>query len=99
MILSPAKTLDLAPLKSDNDDDEDDNNNDEAAVRSPSSSLQCTEPSCDPSKTSEIARAMKARSEPELAKLLGGLSKNLARTAHGYWKDFVVGDQDDNNDR
>lgn len=52
-------------------------------------SLALTMPSCNVSKTRKVAEAMKKRKETELGKLLG-ISSNLAKTAHQYWKDFEL---------
>jgi uncharacterized protein len=51
--------------------------------------LAPTEPDCNPAGSRQVAHAMKSRSEGELQSLLG-LSKNLAKTAAGYWNDFSV---------
>ncbi|KAL7560935.1 hypothetical protein ACA910_022425 [Epithemia clementina (nom. ined.)] len=81
MILSPAKTLDLSPLSDE--------------CMSMLSSIQeensLTQPdSCNaPSKTRSIVQAMKQKSEGELMKLLG-ISKDLAKTAAQYWKNFEM---------
>jgi cytoplasmic iron level regulating protein YaaA (DUF328/UPF0246 family) len=42
--------------------------------------LTPTSPDCSPSQTLQVAKAMKARKESELGKLLG-ISSNLAKTA------------------
>jgi len=69
MILSPAKTLDLAHL-----DDANKPNN------IPESSLW-TAPDCNLEQSRRLARAMKKRSQADLEKLLK-LSANLAKTSH-----------------
>lgn len=51
--------------------------------------LSTTWPDCRPTLTGEIARAMKRRSETELAKLLA-VSKTLASTSKTYWDDFSL---------
>lgn len=53
--------------------------------------LETTLPDCDPAKTIEIARAMKARNETALGKLLS-ISSKLASTANGYWESYQEGD-------
>jgi cytoplasmic iron level regulating protein YaaA (DUF328/UPF0246 family) len=51
------------------------------------SSLVPTVADCSPSQTLEVAKAMKARKESELGKLLG-ISATLAKTTSEYWKQF-----------
>ena len=72
MILSPAKTLDLSPWPPALD------NNNNAMDRS---SLQAhtTMPDCCPTKTKQIAQAMKKLSEGQLAKQLGREAERLAQ--------------------
>lgn len=74
MILSPAKTLDLAPYDAEEQDD---------GVPTP------TRPSCDVARTRRIATAMQQRTTPALAKLLK-LSPTLADTAGEYWSKFSL---------
>ena len=49
--------------------------------------LKYTMPMVDLDKTKEIAEQMKHRSQADLAKLLG-VSANIAKTSHEYWKNF-----------
>jgi uncharacterized protein len=76
MILSPAKTLDLNPLPVMGDND-----------NIPDVS-HFTMPNCHPEKSRRVVKAMKTRSEAQLGKLLG-VSSNLAKTSHEYWKNFA----------
>lgn len=50
-----------------------------------------TLPDCSPERTLEIAEAMKRRNQDQLGKLLG-ISKNLSKTAAGYWGEFAKHD-------
>ena len=50
-------------------------------------SLKTTLPECDKANTLQVAKAMKARKEKELTKLLS-LSANLGKTASEYWSNF-----------
>ena len=51
------------------------------------SKLPTTIPDCHTAQTQQIVKAMKARNEKELTKLLG-ISANLGKTASGYWQNF-----------
>ena len=69
MILSPAKTLDMNPLPTDEKSD------------SIPDSSHFTLPNCNPERTKKVVQAMKKRSQSELAKLLS-ISATLAKTSH-----------------
>ena len=87
IVLSPAKTVDLAPLG------DRELSVDPESVRRLASSLcgVASRPHCDAGKTSEIVRVMKGKSPDQLKSLLK-LSPKLAGTAAAHWNGFDDGE-------